>query len=299
MEVRHIPLAELSPMEGNPREISDDGLDRLKRSLMQHGLFRPLLGWEDPETGTVTVIGGNQRLRAISELADAGKQPTGLDLSAVPVVLYEGSWAQARAVAVRDNTYDGDWDLDSLQTWLTSVETDLQDLIQADTFQGLDALFGFADDEFATMFSDLTGGTGGTGGGTGGDGGDGPALYTHKIETPIYEPTRAAPPELDELVDRDEVDERLANIEEAVAREGIPEPVAEFLRTAATRFYRFDFQNIAEYYAHAPAEIQRLMEDSVLVIIDFDQAVERGFVQLDKRLGELADLEAKRAASED
>lgn len=63
-----------------------------------------------------------------------------------------------------------------------------------------------------------------------------------------------------------------------------PEDVAAFLRLAAGRHVRFDYEQIAEWYCHASPEVQRLMEASALVIIDFGQAVERGFIRLNEDL---------------
>ncbi len=48
----------------------------------------------------------------------------------------------------------------------------------------------------------------------------------------------------------------------------------------------FDYEQIAEYYAHAPAEVQELMERSALVIVDFGRAIEDGFVRLNQELKE-------------
>ena len=47
---------------------------------------------------------------------------------------------------------------------------------------------------------------------------------------------------------------------------------------------QFRFDHIAEFYCHADAELQQLMEDSALVIIDFDKAIENGFVMLGKTI---------------
>jgi hypothetical protein len=41
---------------------------------------------------------------------------------------------------------------------------------------------------------------------------------------------------------------------------------------------------VADYYAHATPEMQRLMERSALVIIDFDAAIEGGFVRICKEI---------------
>lgn len=42
----------------------------------------------------------------------------------------------------------------------------------------------------------------------------------------------------------------------------------------------FNYELIADYYAHSNKEVQALMEALALVIIDFDKAIELGFVQL-------------------
>lgn len=62
-----------------------------------------------------------------------------------------------------------------------------------------------------------------------------------------------------------------------------------FLVYAATRHIVFDYEAIAEYYCHASKETQELMEKSGLIIVDFDDAMENGFVKLTKNLEELYD----------
>ena len=54
--------------------------------------------------------------------------------------------------------------------------------------------------------------------------------------------------------------------------------------SSAERHTVFNFDKIADYYAHAKPEIQDLMEKSALVIIDFDKAIENGFVAVTKHL---------------
>ena len=62
-----------------------------------------------------------------------------------------------------------------------------------------------------------------------------------------------------------------------------------FLLAAAHRHTVFNYENIAEYYANASPEMQRLMEQSALVIIDIDNAIENGFVELSSQIDELRD----------
>jgi hypothetical protein len=59
------------------------------------------------------------------------------------------------------------------------------------------------------------------------------------------------------------------------------------LLLAATRHIRFDFEQIAEFYAHADPDTQQLMEESALVIIDFDKAISGGYVKLSQAMGKI------------
>ena len=65
----------------------------------------------------------------------------------------------------------------------------------------------------------------------------------------------------------------------------------DFLKLAATRHIEFDYRKIADFYAHSSNELQNLMENSALVIIDYDKAIELGFVKLFHELETLAELD--------
>jgi hypothetical protein len=108
--------------------------------------------------------------------------------------------------------------------------------------------------------------------------------YSRKIEAPIYEIT-GAKPAVSQLANRAKTDELLEEIDAA----GLPDDVAGFLRDAAERHTVFNFRNIAEFYAHADEKTQALMERSALVIIDFNQAIEEGFVNLAESMMEQAE----------
>ena len=103
--------------------------------------------------------------------------------------------------------------------------------------------------------------------------------YSRKIEAPIYEP-KGDKPSVKDLFDDTRAKELLAEIEAA----DLPEDEKEFLRIAARRHTVLNYKRIAEYYAHSPAHVQRLMENSALVIIDFDRAIELGYVKLSEEI---------------
>jgi hypothetical protein len=105
--------------------------------------------------------------------------------------------------------------------------------------------------------------------------------YSTKVEAPIYKPTKAQP-QVDELQGLGKYQEIIASIEGA----DLDPEIDSFLRMAATRHIVFDYEQIAEYYAHAPEQVQNLMEQSALVIVDFGQAIQDGFVRLNQELKE-------------
>ena len=54
----------------------------------------------------------------------------------------------------------------------------------------------------------------------------------------------------------------------------------KFLIEAAKRHTVFNYERIADYYANSSKEVQNLMEKSALVIIDFEKAIQLGYVRL-------------------
>jgi len=99
--------------------------------------------------------------------------------------------------------------------------------------------------------------------------------YVKKIESPIYEPNGECPATSD-LYDDTKTKSLIADIDKS----GIDDDVKTFLKLASMRHVVFDYGKIAEYYCHAPADVQRLFEDSALIIIDFKDAVRGGYVKL-------------------
>jgi hypothetical protein len=104
-------------------------------------------------------------------------------------------------------------------------------------------------------------------------------LYTKKIVSPIYEIT-GDKPEIEELYDENKVKDLVSEIEKS----NIDAKIKKFLIAAAQRHIVFNYAKIAEFYAHADYNLQNLMEKSALVIIDFDKAIENGFVKLSEEL---------------
>lgn len=117
---------------------------------------------------------------------------------------------------------------------------------------------------------------------------DGDGKYSRTIKVPQYIPSETKP-KLSELCDYSKYSKLLKAINES----DVPEDEKYFLRLAASRHLGFNYAKIADYYAHADAKMQRLMEQSALVILDIDDAIANGYVQLSKKMEVLAD-EAKK-----
>lgn len=118
---------------------------------------------------------------------------------------------------------------------------------------------------------------------------DGDTKYSRAIKVPQYEPSNIKP-HLESLCDKTKYIELLRNINKS----NLPDDVKEFLRLGATRHIAFNYSKIADYYAHADKDTQKLFEESALVIIDIDDAIANGYVKLSQRMKELVDEQKER-----
>lgn len=99
--------------------------------------------------------------------------------------------------------------------------------------------------------------------------------YSSKIEAPIYEPKNIKPFVL-ELYDNKKYNRLIKEINASK----LSDDEKRFLLFAATRHIIFNYEKIADYYSNSNIEMQNLMEKSGLVIIDFEKAIEYGYVKL-------------------
>jgi hypothetical protein len=103
--------------------------------------------------------------------------------------------------------------------------------------------------------------------------------YSSKIDSPIYEPKNKKP-HIFELCDKAKANRLIGEINNA----NISTEEKDFLINSAKRHNVFNYEKIADYYAHSTPEMQYLMERSALVVIDFEKAIEYGFVKLNKSI---------------
>ena len=103
--------------------------------------------------------------------------------------------------------------------------------------------------------------------------------YTKKIMAPQYVPSERKP-SIFELYNSEKYSKLIHDINNS----NVGEEEKTFLKLAATRHIIFNYDKIADYYAHATPDMQRLMEQSALVILDIDDAIANGYVRLSKTI---------------
>lgn len=133
MQIERIPLSALSPLRDNPRKITPTAIERLKGSIRSFGLFKPLLVWSDGASDYV--IGGNQRFSVLRAMDESAELPFSVTLASgaqvdvtnlIPCIRFHGTRAEAKAVALRDNNEDGEWDWDLLPGFTTELSKELE-----------------------------------------------------------------------------------------------------------------------------------------------------------------------------
>ena len=247
------PVDRLKPYDRNARTHSPDQVTKIAASLAEFGFTNPIL--VDSADG---IIAGHGRLMAAKELG----------LADVPVIVLDHlTDAQRRAYILADNKLAelAGWDVEMLREEMARLMDDDPALLFVAGFSELELSAALDDD------------------GQGGDGlsaGDEDDVYTRKVEAPTYTPKELEAPPIAELFNS----ARAEYLAEKIISVEMPEEIRGFLIAAAQRHTVFDYKRIAEFYCHASAEIQRLMEESALVIIDFDKAIDGGYVELSEKL---------------
>lgn len=181
-----------------------------------------------------------------------------LKMTEVPAVVVTGlDDRKRRALIIADNklALNAGWDEDALRIELEDLGTDFG------------ALMGFSQDELVALLKPDT---------------EEDNEYTRKVSAPVYEPT-GPKPEIEEMFN----DEKTRDLLYGIEGSGLSDEEKRFLTLAAGRHTVFNFEVIANYYAHASKECQELMEDSALVIIDFEKAIENGYVKMSDKLSEI------------
>lgn len=255
----------------NPRRITNRQLEDLESWLSELGDLSGVVH----DLNSDEIIGGNQRSKVFDinnceiVLTDTYTEPDAQGTVAHGYVVWNGAKYAYRQVRLDErqcemanivaNKAGGAWDLDVL----------------AGNFQ-MDDLLSWGFEPFELGLSD------GESNGDG-SGGEKDEPYSREIKSPHYQIT-GEKPAVSELYDDSKTQALIRNIESST---DLTDEQKRFLTVAAQRHTVLHFNRIAEYYAHADAGLQDLMEESALVIIDFNKAIELGFVKLSEEIAKL------------
>lgn len=109
MNIEKVKVTELISPEWNPRQISNEELQKLKNSLTEFGYIEPII----VNDVNMHIVGGNQRLKALQDL--------GYDEVDVIYVHIEDI-NKEKACNVALNKISGDWDYEKLEVVLEEIE---------------------------------------------------------------------------------------------------------------------------------------------------------------------------------
>lgn len=250
MNIVNLKVEELIPYINNPRN-NTEAVDKVAASIKEFGFKVPIVIDKDN-----VVVTGHTRLLASKKLG----------LQEVPCVIADDlSPAQIKAFRIADNKVSeyAQWDEDMLKVELEELEEMNFDLDSVSIdFSDFDMGLDLEDTEEGQEQEEN--------------------IYTKEINIPQYEITGECP-KLEELVN----EEKTKSLIERIEKSDIPNDIKEFLIKASYRHLAFNYQNVAEYYAHADKEVQELMEESALVIIDYNDAIRNGYVQIKEAINEM------------
>lgn len=250
LRIEYLPVDALKPYERNARKHAEADVEAIMRSIEEFGFDDPIGVWGKDNL----IVEGHGRLEAAKQLA----------METVPVIRLDHlTDEQRRAYALAHNKTAelSGWDFAALEEELNELEAefDMADFGFIDTTE-LDTTEDEESNSFQNAQKDTT--------------------YTAKTDIPQYEP-RDENIDLSQCLDSKKYNSLIFNIEHA----NITNEERFFLVCAASRHFCFNYKKIADYYAtKASKEMQSLMEESALVIIDFNDAIKNGYVKLSRNL---------------
>ena len=129
VELSRVKVNELKFAPYNPRKMSKEELEKLKRSITEFGYVEPIV----VNKRTMHVVGGNQRLKVLKELG----------IESVDVVFVDLPLEKEKALNLALNRIQGEWDLERLKEILEELDDQML------------SLTGFNDDEIDNLLKEF------------------------------------------------------------------------------------------------------------------------------------------------
>lgn len=259
MKIEWRDISELTPYERNAKIHPGEQIDQIANSLEAFGWQQPVVIDKDG-----VIIVGHGRCLAAEKLTKQGKKKKYLwnnnepfDWTKVPCKSADTMTEdEIKAYRLADNKLnESPWDEALREIEQAEIEMDMEQF----GFDEIEQAF----DEYEESFTDDN-------------------SYTQKTDIPQYTPSNEKP-QLSVLCDITKYEELCENINNS----NVTDEEKDFLKLAAARHLCFSYKDIADYYANSSKEMQELMEQSALVIIDYDSAIANGYIKLSQRLKEL------------
>lgn len=244
-----IDFRRLHGIQGAFKERSTHDIERMAESIERYGFSFPFFVWWSKKQAWC--LDGHGRIEALHLL-----ESRGVEIPDLPYVTVQASSLQeAKQKLLRLNSQYGVITREGILEFIADIEVDWDSVVLPGGPLDIESMLSPEDNL---------------------------SHYSRKVEAPVYLPTGERPA-VNELYDEARTTALLDRIETA----NVSEEDRQFLREAARRHTVFNYAKIAEYYAHAGAELQGLMEDSALVIIDFKKALELGFIKFTAEIDRL------------
>jgi hypothetical protein len=245
-----IPIADLLPSQGDLKDLSEKNYNKLKNVILNRGFSYPVYVWEDKD-GLLHLLDGHQRQRVLT--TEGWNDP--IPYLKVPAKDLQEAMARLLEITSQYATITQE----GIDTFIATYELPEAEIYEATHY---DALAFYSNEENEPDAEDKE-------------------LYNDNIESPIYEPNDNIP-EISDLVDTTKTRE----LEKYIESLEIPVELKQFLLSASQRFNIFHYGKIADFYPHQSKEVQIAMEKLALIIIDYDKAIENGFIEVDKQSSE-------------
>ena len=114
MEIKKLKVKDLKYAPYNPRKISDEMLEKLKRSIKEFGYVEPII----VNQRNMQVVGGNQRLKVLEDL----------EIEEVEAVIVDLDDAKEKTLNISLNKITGEWDYIKLKDLLEELDTGTGDI---------------------------------------------------------------------------------------------------------------------------------------------------------------------------
>lgn len=248
----HLDIGELHNFQGELKKMSAKARNNLRRSIIEEGFTQHVYFFEN--SGVKYILDGHQRLDIMQSLKREGYK--------IPKIpsheLKAKDYKHAKKLLASFISQYGTVDKNEVPIFFDDVDFDIETEFEIPGIEP-EEIFGESDQDDDIQPLDK----------------DDQETYSKKVKTPIYEPKGVKPP-IEEIANADKYYRLIDKIDQSA----LSEDLKTFLKHAASRHIEFRYDKIAEFYCHEKAEVQRFFEDSALVIVDFDKAIEDGYVRL-------------------